>query len=104
MVFERTLPDLIRGIRSNKKNEQKFINQCLDEIRKEITSNDVDIKANAVSKLCYVSVAGSCGVTRGTRACPGRRFAGTVVNVVPVGLLSGGTGRLPPREMASVSP
>ena len=53
-MFEKTLTDLIRGIRANKKNEQKYIAACLQEIRQEVKSNDPDVKATAISKLTYV--------------------------------------------------
>lgn len=53
-MFEKSLTDLIRGIRANKKNEQKYIAVCLQEIRNEVKSNDIDIKAMAVAKLTYV--------------------------------------------------
>lgn len=53
-MFEKSLTDLIRGIRANKKNEQKYIAVCLQEIRNEVKSNDLDIKATAVAKLTYV--------------------------------------------------
>ena len=53
-MFERTLTDLIRGLRANKKNETKFISIALDEIRKELRGNDLDLKANAIDKLNYV--------------------------------------------------
>lgn len=57
-MFEKSLTDLIRGIRANKKNEQKYIAVCLQEIRNEVKSNDPDIKAMAVAKLTYVSADG----------------------------------------------
>jgi hypothetical protein len=53
-MFERTLTDLIRGLRANKRSEAKFIGIALDEIRKELKSNDLDLKANAIDKLNYV--------------------------------------------------
>lgn len=53
-MFEKSLTDLIRGIRANKKNEQKYIAACLQEIRNEVKSNDLDIKSIAVAKLTYV--------------------------------------------------
>lgn len=55
-MWERTLQDLIRGLRANKKDEAKFIAQAVDEIRKEIKSKDMDLKAGAVLKLTYVCV------------------------------------------------
>lgn len=54
-MFEKSLTDLIRGIRANKKNEQKYIAACLQEIRNEVKSNDLDVKSTAVAKLTYVS-------------------------------------------------
>lgn len=56
-MWERTLQDLIRGLRANKKDESKFIAQAVDEIRKEIKSKDMEIKAAAVLKLTYVCVS-----------------------------------------------
>lgn len=53
-MWERTLQDLIRGLRANKQNESKFIAQAVDEIRAEVKSKDMDLKAAAVLKLTYV--------------------------------------------------
>jgi AP-3 complex subunit delta-1 len=58
-MWERTLQDLIRGLRANKKDEATFIGQAVDEIRKEVRSKDMDLKAAAVLKLTYVSVSAS---------------------------------------------
>lgn len=53
-MWERTLQDLIRGLRANKKDESKFIAKAVDEIRKEIKGDDMELKAGAVLKLTYV--------------------------------------------------
>lgn len=53
-MWERTLQDLIRGLRANKQDENKFISQAVDEIRKEIKDKDMEIKAAAILKLIYV--------------------------------------------------
>jgi len=53
-MWERTLQDLIRGLRANKNDESKFIAQAMDEIRREIKSKDMELKAGAVMKLAYV--------------------------------------------------
>jgi len=53
-MWERTLQDLIRGLRANKKDESKFIAQAVDEIRREIKSDDMELKTGAVMKLTYV--------------------------------------------------
>lgn len=54
-MFEKSLEGLVRGIRSNKKNESAYIGQCLAEIKEEIKSNDLQKKTVAVQKLTYVS-------------------------------------------------
>ena len=54
-MWERTLQDLVRGLRANKKDEAKFIAKAVDEIRDEIRSKDMELKAGAVLKLTYVS-------------------------------------------------
>ena len=53
-MWERTLQDLIRGLRANRKDEAKFIAQAMDEIRQEIRSKDMELKAGAALKLTYV--------------------------------------------------
>lgn len=53
-MWERTLQDLVRGLRANKKDEAKFIAAAVDEIRQEIKSDDMALKAGAVLKLTYV--------------------------------------------------
>ena len=53
-MWERTLQDLIRGLRANKKDEAKFIAEAVDEIRKEVRSKDMELKAAAILKLTYV--------------------------------------------------
>jgi AP-3 complex subunit delta len=53
-MWERTLQDLIRGLRAHKNDEANFISQVVDEIRQEIKSKDMELKAGAVMKLTYV--------------------------------------------------
>ena len=53
-MFRSTLTDLIRGLRSNKRNEKKYIAGRMDEIRNELRSTDMTRKVNAICKLCYV--------------------------------------------------
>ena len=53
-MFEKSLLDLVKGIRSHKDNEAQYINSCVNEIRNEIKSPDRDIKATAVLKLAHV--------------------------------------------------
>ncbi|KAI9209645.1 Adaptor protein complex AP-3 delta subunit [Polychytrium aggregatum] len=57
-MFEKTLTDLIRGIRSNKGKEDAFIAKCIAEIRQEIKRDDPDLRAIAISKLAYLHMLG----------------------------------------------
>ena len=60
-MFEKSLTDLVKGIRANKNNEDAFIRSAIAEIRKEITQPDHKKKAVAVQKLIYVcSFCNSC--------------------------------------------
>ena len=63
-MWERTLQDLIRGLRANKKDEAKFIAQAVEEVRQEIRSKDMELKAGAVLKLTYVRVSSNPCVRR----------------------------------------
>lgn len=54
-MFEKTVHDMIRGIRANKGAEDVYVAKCMDEIREEIKRSDFDYKTNAVAKLSYVS-------------------------------------------------
>ncbi|KAH9486426.1 AP-3 complex subunit delta-1 [Psilocybe cubensis] len=57
-MWERTLQDLIRGLRANKKDEAKFIAKAVDEIRHEIKTDDMELKAGAVLKLTFLDMLG----------------------------------------------
>lgn len=54
-MWERNLQDLIRGLRAHKNDEARFIAEAIGEIRKEVRSEDMELKAAAVLKLTYVS-------------------------------------------------
>lgn len=53
-MWERNLQDLIRGLRAHKNDEARFIASAMDEIRAEVRSEDMELKAAAVVKLTYV--------------------------------------------------
>ncbi|EIW71741.1 hypothetical protein TREMEDRAFT_43040 [Tremella mesenterica DSM 1558] len=57
-MFERTLQDLIRGLRahraSSKASEDAFINEAMTEIREELKGKDMALKAEGVLKMCYL--------------------------------------------------
>ena len=55
-MFERSLSSLIKGLRSHRgRDERRYVATIMDEIKHEIRSGDMDVKAEAVLKLTYVS-------------------------------------------------
>lgn len=76
-MFEKSMHDLVRGIRNNRQNEvrphfrfdfifmfqallicmaqARYIASCIDEIKGELKQENMNVKANAVAKLLYVS-------------------------------------------------
>ncbi|KAN0065221.1 AP-3 complex subunit delta [Thecaphora frezii] len=58
-MFERSLSALIKGLRSHRgKDEAKYVAQVMDEIRHEVRSGDMEVKAEAVLKLTYLQMLG----------------------------------------------
>lgn len=57
-MFEKSLYDLIRGLRNHKGKEREYIQESLRECRKEIRSNDMDLKATALLKITYLEMFG----------------------------------------------
>ncbi|XXH00285.1 hypothetical protein Hte_006627 [Hypoxylon texense] len=57
-MFEKSLYDLIRGLRNHKGNEKEYMQNCLKECRSEIRSQDLDLKATALLKLIYLEMFG----------------------------------------------
>lgn len=61
IFFEKTLKDLIKGIRTNNTTPEKlqnFLTQALSECREEAASTDLNMKTNAVLKLTYLEMYG----------------------------------------------
>ena len=56
--FEKSLYDLIRGLRNHKGNEREYIQHSLRECRAEIRGSDMDLKAIALLKLIYLEMFG----------------------------------------------
>jgi AP-3 complex subunit delta-1 len=55
-MFERSLSSLIKGLRSHRgRDEPKYVATLMEEIKHEVRSGDMDVKAEAVLKLTYVS-------------------------------------------------
>ncbi|XP_069127630.1 AP-3 complex subunit delta-1-like [Argopecten irradians] len=57
-VLDKNLQDLVRGIRNHKDTESKYIAECLDEIKQELRTENMAVKANAVNKLTYLQMCG----------------------------------------------
>lgn len=57
-MFEKSLYDLIRGVRNHRGNEREYIQNCLKECRAEVRSQDMDLKATALLKLVYLEMMG----------------------------------------------
>jgi len=55
-IFRKTLPDLVRGFR-NAKNNEEYVNRCLQEIRQELKQSNRS-KTIAVQKLAYLHMIG----------------------------------------------
>ncbi|KAK7402939.1 AP-3 complex subunit delta [Neonectria punicea] len=56
--FEKSLYDLIRGLRNHKGNEKEYIQKSLKECRAEVRGQDMDLKATALLKLIYLEMVG----------------------------------------------
>ena len=57
-MFEKSLVDLIKGLRNHKGREAEYIQSALKECRTEIRSQDMDMKATALLKLIYLEMFG----------------------------------------------
>ncbi|XP_057952330.1 AP-3 complex subunit delta [Malania oleifera] len=53
-LFQRTLEDLIKGLRLQLLGESTFLSKAMEEIRREIKSTDPHTKAVALQKLTYL--------------------------------------------------
>ncbi|AGO13081.1 AaceriAFL076Wp [[Ashbya] aceris (nom. inval.)] len=60
LFFEKSLKDLIKGIRSQQSPEQlqDFLTKVLSECREEVKHADFNLKTNAVLKLTYLEMYG----------------------------------------------
>lgn len=57
-MFEKTLTDVVKGIRASKRDTAIYISQCIAEIKQEINSTDLYVKANALNKLTFLQSMG----------------------------------------------
>lgn len=58
MVFEKTLQDIVKGIRASKRDTALYISQCIAEIKTELNASDMYVKANALQKLTFLHMMG----------------------------------------------
>ncbi|KDP20144.1 hypothetical protein JCGZ_05913 [Jatropha curcas] len=54
-LFQRTLDDIIKGLRHQQTGESAFISKVMEEIRREIKSTDLHTKSIALHKLTYLN-------------------------------------------------
>jgi uncharacterized membrane protein len=57
-LFQKSLQDLIKGTRQQRKDGSSFLSQAILEIKNELKSNDPHIKAEAVRKITYLQMVG----------------------------------------------
>jgi len=57
-MFEKTLTDVVKGIRASKRDTGLYISQCIAEIKTEINSSDMFVKANGLQKLTFLQMMG----------------------------------------------
>jgi len=57
-MFEKSLQDLVKGIRTHKRDPGPFISQAISEIKQEVKSKDDFLKAQAIRKLTYLQMLG----------------------------------------------
>jgi AP-3 complex subunit delta-1 len=50
-MYQKTLQDLVKGIRANKKDPSTFISTTISEIKAELKSPDPRVKSQAVREL-----------------------------------------------------
>ncbi|KAL1514843.1 hypothetical protein AB1Y20_003928 [Prymnesium parvum] len=57
-MFEKSLLDVVKGIRAHPRDEAEYIATCIAEIREELKSPSPALKATAVQKLTYLHMSG----------------------------------------------
>jgi AP-3 complex subunit delta-1 len=57
-MFEKTLTDVVKGIRASKRDTTSYISKCIAEIKEELKSPDLFVKANALQKLTFLQMMG----------------------------------------------
>ena len=57
-MFEKSLHDMVKGMRAHPRDEASFIGACVSEIKEEVRSKSTFVKQQAVSKLVYLQMLG----------------------------------------------
>lgn len=57
-MFEKTLSDLVKGVRANKRSEAEYISKCIQEIKEELASKDPNLLVEGILKLLYLHMLG----------------------------------------------
>ncbi|CAK9011600.1 AP-3 complex subunit delta-1 (AP-3 complex subunit delta) (Adaptor-related protein complex 3 subunit delta-1) (Delta-adaptin) (mBLVR1) [Durusdinium trenchii] len=57
-MFEKSLQDLIKGVRNHKRDTASYVSKAMVEIRKELRSTDRHVKFVAVQKVTYLQMLG----------------------------------------------
>lgn len=58
LLFQKTLNDLVKGIRSHKNNPAEYISQMITECKNELHTTDSYVKSEAIRKLTYLQMIG----------------------------------------------
>ena len=58
MFGQKSLTDIVKGIRATKRDTGLFISACIAEIKTEISSTDPKVKATALQKLTFLQMMG----------------------------------------------
>jgi len=58
IMFEKTLTDIVKGIRGSKRDTALYISKCIAEIKQELNSTDLYVKSNALNKLTFLQMMG----------------------------------------------
>ena len=57
-IFDKTLQDLVRGVRNAKGHEREYVLEAVEGIREELKNPKSDVKSVAISKLCFLHMLG----------------------------------------------
>lgn len=57
-IFQKSLQDVIKGIRAHKRDAGAFISQLIADIKVELKATDPFVKGEAIRKLTYIQMLG----------------------------------------------